>query len=71
MLMEALYFLKGQGRSQCEDIIMVFITSKPTSFPTMVLPKISLDKGRLSKHTRSKDDLSTFLLEIAGCYRGG
>lgn len=38
--MEFPQFLQERGERECEDIIKVFVTSKPASFPSMVLPAI-------------------------------
>ncbi|KAM4057149.1 caspase domain-containing protein [Hirsutella rhossiliensis] len=40
--MEVPEFLQSRGIKRCEDIVKVFITSKPTDFPSMVLPEIPL-----------------------------
>jgi hypothetical protein len=32
--------LTGSG-AQCEDILKVFVTSQPISFPTLILPRMS------------------------------
>ncbi|KAI1825597.1 caspase domain-containing protein [Xylaria intraflava] len=43
--------------AQCEDILKVFITSKPVSFPTLILPEMSRDIDRLGEQDRGSDDL--------------
>ncbi|KAK0717750.1 caspase domain-containing protein [Lasiosphaeria miniovina] len=59
------------GQRQCEDIIKVFITSKQTSFPSMVLPKLPVHGRSRKKATRGKDDqLLTFLSELTTPFRG-
>jgi len=64
-------FLQSQGEKQCEDIVKVFITSRATSFPSMVLPEISLEANDLRKRVRGDDDqLSKFLLELITHFRG-
>ncbi|KAL5317335.1 hypothetical protein ACEPPN_014430 [Leptodophora sp. 'Broadleaf-Isolate-01'] len=40
LIMEVPNYLKEAGQRQSEDIMKVFITSKATSFPKMVLPKL-------------------------------
>jgi len=66
--MEVPEFLQSQGKKRCEDIVKVFITSKPTSFPSMVLPEISDTLGGVVRG--SGDQLSNFLLELTTCFRG-
>jgi len=70
ILMEVPDFLKGHGKAQCEDILKVFIISKPTSFPTTDLPKINSDGSYLGKSTRGTDDISKFLSELTVRHRG-
>ncbi|KAI9767483.1 MAG: hypothetical protein M1839_004494 [Geoglossum umbratile] len=56
LTMEVPNYLKEAGQRQSEDIVKVFITSKATSFPGMVLPKL-----RDSDVRGSPDQLSKFL----------
>ncbi|KAI0812992.1 caspase domain-containing protein [Xylaria sp. FL0064] len=49
--------LQTGSRVQCEDIVKVFVTSKPISFPTFVLPKMSLDFEHAGRQNRGLDDL--------------
>jgi hypothetical protein len=64
--MEVPEFLQSRGRNYCEDIVKVFITSRPTFFPSMVLPEISLHANDPCKRVCSNggDQLSKFLLEL-------
>jgi hypothetical protein len=41
-------FTLDKGQESCEDIVKVFITTQPTSFTTLVLPKLSL-RGKYAK----------------------
>ncbi|KAK3342028.1 caspase domain-containing protein [Lasiosphaeria hispida] len=62
--------LRSRGEKRCEDIVKVFITSKQTSFPAMVLPEISLHAETLSRAARGSDDrLSEFLWKLATPFR--
>jgi hypothetical protein len=63
-------FLQNHGKGQCEDIIKVFITSKPTSFPLMVLPDISRAASSVSRGVHNGDNLSDFLLKLTVGFRG-
>jgi hypothetical protein len=65
MRMEVPDFLKGHGKAQCEDIMKV-----PTSFPSIDLPKINLDRSHLGKSTRGTDNISKFLSELTVRHRG-
>lgn len=63
--MEVPVFLQTRGNKYCEDILKVFITSRSTSFPSMILPEIPLEANDISKRVRGDDDqLSKFLLEL-------
>ncbi|PQE12955.1 caspase domain-containing protein [Rutstroemia sp. NJR-2017a BBW] len=69
--MEVPVFLQSRGRNYCEDIVKVFITSRPTFFPSMVLPEISLHTNDPCKRVRSNggDQLSKFILELTMRFR--
>ncbi|KAK0611677.1 caspase domain-containing protein [Immersiella caudata] len=61
-------FQEDQG--QCEDIIKVFITSKQTFFPSMILPKLSLYDCSPNIATRGNEDqLLKFLSELTTPFR--
>lgn len=61
--------LQTGSRVQCEDIVKVFVTSKPISFPTFVLPKMSLDFKQAGRQNRGLNDLF-FLEELQMHLRG-
>jgi hypothetical protein len=67
--MEIPDFLRSRGEVQCEDIVKVFITSKPTSFPAMILPNVHLNANRMSEQVHVGDELSKFLSEITSHFR--
>ncbi|KAI1086078.1 caspase domain-containing protein [Rostrohypoxylon terebratum] len=58
--------LQDRGEMHCEDIVKVFITNKPTSFPSMVLPEIPLRCKEVCGRVRGGggDQLSKFLSEL-------
>ena len=63
-------FIK-QGHCQCEDVMKVFITSRPTSFAPMVLPKIPISVENVYAPVRGDySQLSKFLSELATPFRG-
>ena len=63
-------FLQSRGKKYCEDIVKVFITSRATSFPSMVLPEIPLHANALCKPVRGGgEQLSKFLLELITPFR--
>lgn len=62
--MEVPKSLRSRGETQCEDILKVFITNKPTSFPNMVLPEM---QNGLRAHA---DHLSKFLSGLTSPIRG-
>jgi tetratricopeptide (TPR) repeat protein len=63
-------FLQSRGKKYCEDIVKVFITSRPTYFPSMVLPEIPFYANALYKPVRSDDDLLLkFLLELTTSFQ--
>lgn len=69
--MEVPEFLQRRGKKQCEDVVKVFLTSKPTSFPSMVLPEISFQPETPNRAVRGSDgQLSKFLLELTAGFRG-
>jgi hypothetical protein len=62
--------LQDGGKGQCEDIIKVFITSRPTSFPLMVLPDLSHTASAVFRGAYSCDYLSDFLSRLNDSVRG-
>lgn len=68
--MEVPESLRSRGETQCEDIFKVFITNKPTSFPSMVLPEMHLNANRVRAHVHSGDHLSKFLSKLNPRFRG-
>ncbi|KAI0384133.1 caspase domain-containing protein [Hypomontagnella monticulosa] len=55
-------FLRDQGRKSCEEVFKIFVTAKPTSFPSMILPEISLDLHHHRGHDGIiYDRLSSFI----------
>jgi hypothetical protein len=61
----------SQGRYQCEDILKVFVTSKPSSFAPLLLPKVPSSAEDLGWSVRGdRDRLSTFLSELTASFRG-
>lgn len=69
--MEIPKFLLDRGLTECEDIIKVFITSKPTSFSSVILPEMPFQardlRGRVGG---TADQLSKFLSELTAGHRG-
>ncbi|PHH61170.1 hypothetical protein CDD81_738 [Ophiocordyceps australis] len=59
--------LQKQGNKNCEDIIKVFFTRRPTHFPTLKLPGISLDEQDTFRGSASL--WSNFLEELNGPFR--
>jgi hypothetical protein len=52
--------VRKKGYRQCEDIIKVFITSQPTSFDSLELPKLgeSVKRNATSRARREEGDSS-------------
>ncbi|KAK3386536.1 caspase domain-containing protein [Podospora didyma] len=62
--------LRNRGLRRCTDIVKVFITNKPTSFPSMVLPELSPYDGSPNRATRERDhQLLRFLAELTTPFR--
>jgi hypothetical protein len=62
---------RDRGQYQCEDIVKIFITSKPSSFSALVLPKIPIAAGALDGPVRGDHNrLSKFLSGLAIPFRG-
>ncbi|KAF5644907.1 hypothetical protein F52700_2388 [Fusarium sp. NRRL 52700] len=53
-VMEVSEFLRKSGESISNDIIKLFITSRPVSFPTIILPELGASKMRCSIDQLSK-----------------
>ena len=69
--MEVPGFLRKKGLTQCKDIVKVFVTSRATSFASVILPEISLQAGDLHGRVRGAgDQLSEFLSELTAGHRG-
>ncbi|RYP58043.1 hypothetical protein DL770_010521 [Monosporascus sp. CRB-9-2] len=68
--MEVPESLRTEDGAQCEDIIKVFITRKPISFPCMVLPRMASNADHLCGEGRGMFDLSMLLDDLAGRSRG-
>jgi len=69
--MEVPAWLRRLGERECEEVIKVFITSKPTSFPSLILPRISLDPENNRGSTGYHDEaLSTLLASLTRSFRG-
>ena len=53
------------GVKHCEDVVRIFVTNKPTSFPSIVLPEISPKATNLAERISATDDpVSVFLSEL-------
>jgi hypothetical protein len=62
---------RKRGQEQCEDVIKVFVTSKPTSFAPLVLPKIPISAENVDRSVRGvHNQLSEFLSGLATPLRG-
>ncbi|OCK89038.1 uncharacterized protein K441DRAFT_668307 [Cenococcum geophilum 1.58] len=71
MRMEVPEFFQNRGESRCEDVVKVFITSKATSFPAMILPEMPLSAKDLGGefrdgHSHMWEFLSEFISGIRG-----
>lgn len=62
---------RNRGQHQCEDILKVFVTSRPSSFAALVLPRISLSPEDMHGRVRGNyNRLSRFLSGLATPSRG-
>jgi hypothetical protein len=62
---------RDRGEHVCEDIVKFFITSRPSSFAALVLPKILISGKDLDGPLRGNHNkLSEFLSELATPFRG-
>ncbi|KAI2616351.1 caspase domain-containing protein [Hypoxylon sp. NC1633] len=58
------------SQTLCEEIIKVFITRRPVSFPTMVLPKLSFGPSYPEQPTRGASNPLAFLEALPAQLRG-
>ena len=71
MRMEIPESLQNRGESRCEDVVKVFITSKATSFPAMILPEMPLSAKDLGGEFRGGHSyMLAFLSEFISDLRG-
>lgn len=71
LVMEVPEFLQSNGTGCCEDIIKVFITSRATSFPSMVLPELPLyGPHKRGQPHEAGDELSALITGLVGSVRG-
>jgi hypothetical protein len=63
--------LRDRGQCECEDVIKVFVTSKPTSFAPFILPKIPVPAEKVDRFVRgTRNQLSELLSGLATPIRG-
>lgn len=57
---------RNLGQCQCEDILKIFVTSKPSSFAAVMLPMILRSANALDESMRREDyvQLSLFLSKL-------
>ncbi|KAI2780303.1 caspase domain-containing protein [Daldinia loculata] len=69
--MEIPKFLLGQGKKRCEEVLKVFLTTKPTNFPSMILSEIPVHstfyRGQIDE---SHDTLSLFIESLTTNFQG-
>lgn len=63
-------WLRDLGARHCEDVVKVFVTTKLTSFPSLILPEIPLHVRHHGGVLRYDDELSTFLTDLTAPLRG-
>ncbi|KAM0461567.1 hypothetical protein ACHAPV_004273 [Trichoderma viride] len=70
LVMEVPEILQTNGRGCCEDVIKLFVTSKATSFPSMVLPKLPLyGLCHRGQPYEAGDGLSALMTSLTGSAR--
>ena len=70
LLMEVPQSVKNHGRNECEDIIKVFITSKPAPYASMILPDINSILSEGDNSNRGSDHISNLLTQLKIGFRG-
>ncbi|KAL6818972.1 caspase domain-containing protein [Trichoderma camerunense] len=71
LAMEVPELLQKKGIRCCEDIIKVFITSRATSFPSMVLPELPLcGSHKRGQPHEATDELLALITGLIGSVRG-
>ncbi|KAM6487647.1 caspase domain-containing protein [Trichoderma sp. SZMC 28011] len=71
LVMEVPVLLQKKGIRYCEDIIKVFVTSRATSFPSMVLPELSHDNPQYRGQPHEvTDELLALITGLTGSVRG-
>ncbi|RYP41124.1 hypothetical protein DL768_010539 [Monosporascus sp. mg162] len=70
LLMEVPESGRIAGKGQCEDVVKVFVTNRPISFPSVILPKMPVDPDSLHGAARGVNALSRVLLELSSSSRG-
>ncbi|KAL2011082.1 hypothetical protein VTN00DRAFT_3800 [Thermoascus crustaceus] len=55
-------WLQKKGLSQCEDVIKIFVTERPTSFAPLSLPEIPMTADAPGRHVRGQHNLLNGLL---------
>ncbi|KAJ4855788.1 hypothetical protein T069G_09156 [Trichoderma breve] len=71
LVMKVPELLQIKGTRCCEDIIKVFITSKATSFPSMILPEIPLYRSHYrGQHDEARDGLLALNTGLTGSPSG-
>ncbi|KAI0549741.1 caspase domain-containing protein [Xylaria curta] len=59
-----------QSIKSCEDVFKVFITNKPTSFPSMILPEISSSHNHRGQDDEASDIISSLIENLSLAFRG-
>jgi hypothetical protein len=70
LVMQVPEFMQNNGRGCCEDVIKLFVTSKGTPFPSMVLPEIPLyGSYHRGQPYKAGDGLSALVAGLTGSAR--